>query len=100
MGDRTFSADDVIRIYREFLTEDEMETVEEFFARDEPEPVNVSGAIKSIENLLKLLGNPLIDAVLATFSIVARTALFAATRALRETNNILNNIQEQGGVDA
>jgi len=31
MGDRTFSAEDVIRLYEDFLTDDEQETVEEFF---------------------------------------------------------------------
>ena len=31
MGDRTFSAEDVIRIYEDFLTANEQETVEKFF---------------------------------------------------------------------
>lgn len=31
MGDRTFSAEDVIRLYEDFLTSAEQETVENFF---------------------------------------------------------------------
>jgi len=38
MGDRTFSAEDVIRIYEFFLTSSEQETVDNFFAREEEEP--------------------------------------------------------------
>jgi len=39
MGDRTFSAEDVIRIYEDFLTSSEQETVDEFFAVEPEEPV-------------------------------------------------------------
>lgn len=103
MGDRTFTAEDVLRIYADYLDESEMKTVEEFFGMPDPGapiPVNVSGAIRSIDNLLKVLGSPLLDAILAVFSVTARAALFAASRALRDTRGILNNITDQGGVNA
>jgi len=39
MGDRTFSAEDVIRIYQDFLTSGEQETVDLFFEEMAGEPV-------------------------------------------------------------
>jgi len=40
MGDRTFSAEDVLRIYREYLTESEMKTVEMFFEMEAMESMH------------------------------------------------------------
>ncbi len=51
MGDRTFSSNDVLRIFAEHLDEREQETVRMFFA----EPADISLAI--LDRLLRLLLN-------------------------------------------
>lgn len=40
MGDRTFTAEDVLRIYDQYLDEIEMQTVEDFFMPEEMEDVS------------------------------------------------------------
>jgi len=102
MGDRTFSAEDVIRIYRDFLTEDEMKTVEEFFMEEEL-VVDLSFLESLLERLtllaLRLSGIPL-SLILSIFGDLAQTTLREAVRSLKDTNEILGNIVEQGRVDA
>lgn len=103
MGDRTFSADDVIRIYQDFLTSSEQKTVDLFFM-EEPEPVeplpDVTSLLSILELLLGILVNPVIAAIAATFSTFALLTLNGGIRALRETNEILGNIIEGGDVNA
>lgn len=102
MGDRTFTAEDVLRIYEFYLDESEMETVEEFF-RVEPEESqlpSVENLLTILEALLRILANPLVGAIAATFSVLATAAIREANAALRSTNEILGRIIEQGGVDA
>lgn len=102
MGDRTFSADDVLRIYADYLTEREMEIVENFFATEEmgADLPPVEGLLEVLENLLTILASPFVGAIAATFSVLARAALTEALNALRSTNDILGRIIQQGGVDA
>ena len=75
MGDRTFSAEDVIRIYENFLTSAEMQTVDEFF-----EPAEDLSLIPfvAVQNLLDVLV-PLFD-ILRSFPIALVAALFAPAR--------------------
>lgn len=102
MGDRTFTAEDVIRIYELYLDEREMQTVEDFFQTvEEEEPLpSVSSLLGILENLLGILAGPFIGAIAATFSIAARNALNAGISALANTNRILGRIVEQEEVDA
>mgnify|MGYP005822947041 CR=1 FL=1 len=54
MGDRTFSADDVLRIYEFYLDEREMKTVEDFFAV-EPEPEDLTSTQSLLDTVIGLL---------------------------------------------
>jgi len=75
MGDRTFSAEDVIRIYENFLTSAEMQTVDEFF-----EPAEDLSLVPfvAVQNLLDVL-DPLLT-ILASFPIALLASLFAPAR--------------------
>jgi len=75
MGDRTFSAEDVIRIYENFLTTAEMQTVDDFFLP--PEDVSLLPLV-AVQNLLDVL-EPLL-LLLASFPIAILTSLFAPAR--------------------
>ena len=77
MGDRTFSAEDVLRIYEEYLTETEMETVENFFMAEELPDTSLLPFV-AVQNLLDVLV-PLL-AILASFPIAILTSLFAPAR--------------------
>ncbi len=57
MGDRTFSADDVIRIYEFFLTPSEQETVDFFFLIPPPEeePLDIFDTLREILETLGFL---------------------------------------------
>jgi hypothetical protein len=103
VGDRTFSADDVIRIYREFLTETEMKTVEDFFAEDPVEQIDLSfveNLLSRLQAIATILGSNTIGVLVALFSPVATVVLREANVGLRDTNRILSNIVTSGGVDA
>lgn len=104
MGDRTFSAEDVIRIYSDFLTIDEQEIVDEFFENGEepgPELPSVANLLSLLEELLIIMAGPLLGALAITFGTLTIAALNAAIRALRDTNLILGNILDaQEEVDA
>jgi len=78
MGDRTFSADDVLRIYEFYLDENEMQTVEDFFMFEE-EPDNSLIPFVAVRNLLAVL-EPLL-LILASFPIALLTGIFPPARA-------------------
>lgn len=63
MGDRTFSAEDVIRLYQDFLLSDEQETVEEFFKElleEEPQDISaVFEGLRILQELFRQLVEPL-----------------------------------------
>ncbi len=72
MGDRTFSAEDVIRIYEDFLTADEQRTVDEFFAEEPEAPIrdNFFVDLESLESLVSLARGPLPSLANRLFSLV------------------------------
>jgi len=102
MGDRTFSAEDVIRIYEDFLTSSEMETVDLFFADRPAESTlpSVGNLLNILETLLTLLSSSTLGVLAAVFGAITLAALNAAIAAVRSTNLILGNILEQEEVDA
>ena len=92
MADRTFTADDVIRIFEENLDEDEMETVRLFFA---PE-VNIDAEIlkRLLELLLALvsaLTTPLIGLLLSVLPQVTTDAYNDAVGELFRVNRSLDS---------
>jgi len=90
MGDRTFSAEDVIRIFQDFLTVPEQLTVEEFFMPEEI-PDNSLIPFVAVRNLIAVL-DPLL-LILASFPIAILTSLFAPARiALRLVIPLLASI--------
>ena len=104
MGDRTFSSDDVIRIYEFFLTQSEQERVDEFFAEEEEEeepPV-------FLEDLLGLIGlfrQILTPARLVTNFVLARFFFFTGAvsiiqNALSQAEIIINDLLQRGVIDA
>ncbi len=106
MGDRTFSAEDVIRIYELFLTSREQKTVDEFFMQAEPVdnsliPFNaVRNLLALFEVLLLRLAGPLIAALAAVFGSLTLAALNEAIAGLASANRILTNILATEEVDA
>jgi len=78
MGDRTFTAEDVLRIYDEYLDETEMKTVEDFFMPEE-EPDNSLIPLVAVRNLIDVLAPLLL--ILASFPIALLTGLFPPARA-------------------
>jgi len=104
MGDRTFSAEDVIRIYQDFLTFEEQRIVDEFFEQEPDESLLPFNAVRNLlallDPLLSILAGPLIGALAAVFGALTLTSLNASIRALRGTNRILGNILEREEVDA
>jgi len=77
MGDRTFSAEDVLRIYDEYLTETEMQTVEDFFMPEDPVDNSLIPLV-AVRNLLTVL-EPL-SIILGSFPIAIAAALFPPAR--------------------
>jgi len=77
MGDRTFSAEDVIRIYEDFLTSDEQETVDEFFMElmEEPARDNFFVDLEILEESIEQARVPLPGLA----RLVLRFVPFAAT---------------------
>jgi len=75
MGDRTFSAEDVIRIYSNFLTSTEMQTVDEFFEPAEDTSLLPFVAVRNLINVLQ----PLLD-ILASFPVALLTIVFPPAR--------------------
>jgi len=95
VGDRTFSADDVLRIYREYLDEREMIIVEEFFMEDVDNSllpfVAVRNLLAVLEPLALILGSTAI-AILASAFGPARIALALALPVLAGIIRILRII--------
>lgn len=77
MGDRTFSAEDVIRIYEFFLTRPEQITVEDFFIPPEMEDNSLLPFV-AVRNLIDVL-QPLLD-ILASFPVALLTIVFPPAR--------------------
>jgi len=106
MGDRTFSAEDVIRIFEDFLDDDEQETVEEFFREEPEEPEEtVPDVLREdfdavVGLLLQLLGVlPAAATFLLTFTffiVIASTIQFVVTQA----NILINDLIEREVIDA
>ena len=99
MGDRTFSAEDVIRIYEEYLTESEMETVDEFFEA----PPGEEG-LQTIRSVLALFESIQVTLVfvstLVQISAVARTALRVTIALLAGAIRILEGIIQRAEANA
>jgi len=107
MGDRTFSAEDVIRIYEDFLTSSEQETVDEFFFIEPEEPTTeIPTAFFDDIRALQGLNTQQRVVLPGLFGLVLRfipfaltlvdTILFAATQA----NILISSILDQEEVDA
>jgi len=106
MGDRTFSAEDVIRIYEDFLTVSEQETVDEFFFVEpeprEPEPEFDLNELRIIAGLIRQLFTPLrpiLTFVLGRFFFftgAVSTIQFVLTRL----EQILDDLLGRGVIDA
>lgn len=92
MGDRTFSAEDVIRIYEDYLTENERGTVDLFFA---PEvDINVAVLRRLLDlllGLLQALTTPFVGLVLSLLSQATTDAFREATAEIARTNRALDN---------
>jgi len=104
MGDRTFSAEDVIRIYEFFLTKSEQETVDFFFSED---PIEVPAGptfedLRRIDGLVRQARVP----IPGLFGLVLRFVPFAATLvstidfATRQANVLINQLLNLEDVDA
>jgi len=103
MGDRTFSAEDVLRIYREYLTESEMKTVEMFFEMEAMESIDLGFAenlLATLEDLQEILTSSILAAIAAVFGPFATRALNAAIRVVAAVIIALNIIISLEGVDA
>ena len=107
MGDRTFSAEDVIRIYEDFLTDSEQETVDEFFA-EEPEPEEPPEPVFSLDELANLVGlirqlftplRPILTFVLGRFFFFTG-AVSTIQFVLERLEIILDDLLERGVIDA
>jgi len=104
MGDRTFSAEDVIRIYEFFLTTSEQETVDFFFAVEPVEVPPVLGFddLRRIGGLIEQARVP----IPGLFGLVLRFVPFAATLvdtinfATRQANILVNQLLQLEDVDA
>ncbi len=104
MGDRTFSAEDVIRIFEDFLTSNEQETVENFFAEmaEEPEPAFDLDELANLVGLIRQLFTPLRP--ILTF-VLNRFAFFIGAVStvqfvLERLEIILDDLLDRGVIDA
>jgi len=104
MGDRTFSAEDVIRIYEDFLTISEQETVDFFFAV-EPEVVQPGPTFEDLRRIGGLVTQARVP-IPGLFGLVLRFVPFAATLvdtinfATRQANTLINQLLQLEDVDA
>lgn len=107
MGDRTFSAEDVIRIYEDFLTDSEQETVDEFFAVEPeepevPEPAFDLSELAEIVGLIRQLFTPLrpiLTFVLGRFFFFTG-AISTIQFVLERLEIILDDLLGRGVIDA
>lgn len=107
MGDRTFSAQDVIRIYQDFLTSDEQETVDEFFMGMQEEIVPMRDNF--FEELTLINGRVaqarvvlpgLFGVVLRLFSPLAEILVTTVMFQLERADILIRNLLAQEEVDA
>ena len=103
MGDRTFSAEDVLRIYDLYLDSNEQETVEEFFKEDTslPDDLQLTGLANLVElfdELTPLLS--LLAPIASVFSTVAVTLVRDVTRQVAGLSRFLSQEIAQRSVDA
>jgi len=104
MGDRTFSAEDVIRIYEDFLTSDEQETVDEFFA-EEPEEPEVVFSLDELEVLVGLIRQlftplrPILTFVLGRFFFFT-AAVSTVQFVLERLEILLDDLLDRGVINA
>jgi len=104
MGDRTFSAEDVIRIYELFLTKSEQETVD-FFFRVEPMETPSGPSFEDLEKIGGLLQQARVP-IPGLFGLVLRFLPFAATLvgtidfATRQANTLVNQLLNLEGTSA
>jgi len=107
MADRTFSADDVLRIYEFFLDSTEQKTVEMFFAEleepeEEEEPIFTVDELKIITGLIRQLFGParsiltFVFSNLFFFTVAASTIQFV----LERLEIILDDLLGRGVIDA
>ena len=107
MGDRTFSGEDVIRIYEEFLTFEEQETVDFFFAV-EVEEVEVFDPSELFDGLRALLGLIVqarsvlggLFGILLRFAPFGLTLLTVVMFAVSQANIVVNQLLSLEEVDA
>ncbi len=104
MGDRTFTGNDVIRIFEDFLDSDEQEQVIEFF-REEPEEVPTTISFDDIRRLQGLNDQartplPGLFGLLLRFIPFALTLLGAVQFATEQSRILINELLSSEGVDA
>jgi len=103
MGDRTFTADDVLRIYLDYLDEREMKTVEDFFAVETIE-VDVSflnGVLRRLSLLAPILASTAFSAAAGLLGPLTTIVLNEANRGLRDSTSALRGLlSAQGVLDA
>lgn len=95
MGDRTFSAQDVIRIYEFFLTAEEQEIVDRFFEVEDPSLlpfVAVRNLLGFLEPLLEILASTEAGIIAALLGATARRVLGLAIAGLASIIRILEAI--------
>lgn len=104
MGDRTFSAEDVIRIYEDFLTSSEQETVDEFFMEDpvEPETEIPTLELEIIAEAINQARVPLPGLLGLAFRFFpfAATLVDTVSFALTRADLLVRELLRQGEVDA
>jgi len=103
MGDSTFTAEDVLRIYEFYLDQQERETVELFFATEPEDPINIEFAenlLTRLETLAIILGSNTIGVLVKLFSATASVTLNLALEGLRQSTEILSFILTERSVDA
>lgn len=102
MGEQTFTAEDVIRIYAFYLDESEQKTVEEFFETfiEERDVSFLADLLEVLERILSIFLTGRITALAITFGVATRLLLEEAQRELRRSIDGLGQILPVGGVDA
>jgi len=102
MGDQTFTADDVIRIYAFYLDSAEQKTVEEFFETfiEEMDTSFLADLLEILERILSIFLSGRITALAITFGVATNLLLQAAQRELRSAIDGLGRILPVGDVDA
>lgn len=98
MGDRTFTADDVLRIYEFYLDEDEMAEVELFFQPElDINEVALTRVLNAMLFAIQLLTTPAIGLLISVFPAAVSSAyneavseLFRGTRAIDNAIGSIN----------